>query len=87
MRVSRCGGRASIYLDGAIPGGSSADVAIALRASDMLLFESDPKFAVTFNATASTLQARLQLRRYVAFVNTKPSSICVLTGLPQPSNF
>jgi len=76
-----------IYLDGAIPSGSSADVAIALRASDMLLFESDPKFAVTFNATASTLQARLQLRRYVAFVNTKPSSICVLTGLPQPSNF
>jgi len=75
------------YMDGAIPAGTSADVAIALRCSDMLLYESAPKFAVINEPGSGTLSVRLQLRRYVAFVNTKPSSICVLTGIPAPTGF
>lgn len=78
---------AAIYLDGAITAGTSSDYAVALRATDMLLYESDPGFTVNPNPLSGTLQVRLQLHRYAAFINTKPSSIAVLTNMPQPSGF
>lgn len=77
------------YLSGAIIGATATntDYVIVARVSDMLLYESDPKFAVNVNPLGGTLQARLQLRRYVAFLNFKAASISVVTAIPQPTNF
>jgi HK97 family phage major capsid protein len=75
------------YQDGAIPAGTNADVIIALRPSDLLLYESTPKFSVLPDVLSGTLQVRLRLHRYVAFVIRRPAAITVLTGLAQPSGF
>lgn len=80
-------GATPVYLDGAITAGASADVAIACRPSDMWLWESPPKFAVDQEVLSGTLQARLQLRRYAAFVNAKSSSVCVVTAIPAPTGY
>lgn len=77
-----------VYEAGAIAGGTSSDFIVCCRPSDLLLFESEPKFAVDQQVLAGSLQVRMQLRRYVAFVgNRYPSSISIVTGLTQPSNF
>lgn len=77
------------YLSGGIIGATAtnADYVIVARVSDMLLYESDPKFAVALNPLSSSLEVRLQLRRYVAFLNFKPSSISAVINIPQPTNF
>jgi len=69
-----------VYEDGAIPAGSSADLIISCRPSDMVLFESVPHFSVLTNPTSGTLGVRLQLRRYVACNVQKPTAISVVTG-------
>jgi Phage capsid family len=76
------------YLDGAIPAGASADTAYALRPSEMFLWESEPRFIASVNATAGTLQVRLSLHRYAAaMLDRYPSGIGWLSGLAQPTNF
>lgn len=80
-------GSVPVYLDGAIPAGTNTDVAIACRPSDMWLWESPPKFAVDQAVLSGTLQARLQLRRYAAFVNTRSSAVCVVTAIPAPTGY
>lgn len=77
-----------VWTDGAIPAGTSADTAYALRPSDMFLWESTPKFITAPNPDSGTLQMRLSMHRYVAFVPQRyPAGIGLLTGLPQPTNF
>ena len=77
------------YLSGGIiqAASSSADYILVARMSDMQLFESVPYFTVNQNPLAGTLQVKLSLHRYVAFLNFKPSSIAVVTAIPQPTNF
>lgn len=77
------------YLSGGILSGNAtnADYVIVARVADMLLYESLPKFAVITNSLSGTLGVRLQLRRYVAFLNFKAASIGVVQNLPQPSSF
>lgn len=77
------------YLSGGIiqAASSAADYILVARVTDMLLFESTPKFTVNVNPVAGTLQVKLSLHRYVAFLNFKPSSIAVVTSIPQPTNF
>ncbi len=79
------------YEDGAIPAGTAADVIIGLHlaSADFSLWESTPRLAVATNPLAGTLQDRVQLRRYAAFICTRPSSVVVVsgTGLAQPANF
>ena len=53
----------------------------------MWLWESPPKFAVDQEVLSGTLQARLQLRRYAAFVNSKSSAVCVVTAIPAPTAY
>ncbi len=80
-------GGVPVYLDGAITAGTSADVAITCRPSDMLLYESTEKFAVNPDPMSGTLQVKLQLRRYVAFLVMKASSVCVVIALPAPTSY
>lgn len=77
------------YLSGGIiqAASTAADYVLVARVADMVLYESDPRFVVDLDVLSGTLQARLQLRRYVAFLNFKPSSIAVVTAIPQPTNF
>lgn len=77
-----------VYAAGAIAGGTSADNVYAVRPSDMILFESRERFRVVTQALSGTLQVRIQLRRYVAFIgNTYTNGLGVLKALPQPTNF
>ena len=76
------------YLDGAIPSGTSADDIFAVRPSDMFLWESAPRYITAQNPLSGSLQMKLSLHRYVAFIgNRYPNGIGKLTALPQPSNF
>ncbi len=77
-----------VYLDGAIPAGTSADDVFAIRPSDMFLWESAPRYITAQNPLAGTLQMRLSMHRYVAFIGSRyPSAIAKLSALPAPSNF
>ena len=77
-----------VYLDGSIAAGTSADVAICCRPSDMLLMESDAKFMATLQPLSGTLQVRLSMRKYVAFLPHRyPSSIGQVSAMPQPSGY
>jgi Phage capsid family len=77
-----------VYLDGTIPAGTSADAVYFLRPSDMFLWESTPRTIVTVVPTSATLQVRISLHKYVAFVPQRyPNGIGVLTALPQPTGY
>lgn len=76
-----------VYEDGAIPALANADVIIALRPSDFWLYESTPRFAIDQTVLSGALGVRLQLRRYVNFQIPYPTSVSVVTLLPQPANF
>lgn len=80
---------APVYLSGAvISAATQPDSGYALRPSDMMLFEGDPKMLVSMNSLSGTLQVRLSLRRYVAFVGNRFSGgLAVLKNMPQPTNF
>ena len=76
------------YLDGALPAGTSPDTAVCLRPSDMFLFEGPPRLIVAANPLSATLQIRLSLHRYVAWVPQRyPAGIGVVTNIPAPSNY
>ena len=76
------------YLDGALPAQTNPDVVIACRPSDMFLFEGQPRIMAAANPTSGTLQIRLSLHRYAAFVPHRyPNGISVVTGIPAPAGF
>ena len=76
------------YVAGAIPAGTNSDFIVACRPSDLLLFESTPKFAIDQQVLSGTMQVRMQLRRYVAWIPQRlPSSIAIVNNLVQPSGF
>ncbi len=76
------------YMDGALSAGTAPDTALALRPSDMFLFEGPPRLIVAANPLSASLQIRLSLHRYVAFVSARyPAGIGVVTNIPAPSNF
>ena len=78
----------NVWQSGAIPAGANSDYVVGVRPHDMYLWESTPKVAVVASPLSGTLQARIQLRRYVAFVgNRYPSGIGVINNIPQPSGF
>lgn len=66
---------------------TATDVAVVFRSTDMLLYESTPKFATMPNPLSGTLSIRLQLRKYVAFPILRPGGICCVTALPAPTAF
>ena len=77
-----------VYLDGAIPAGTNADDIFFLRPDDMFLWESNPRTIVAQNPLSGSLQLRLSLHRYVAFIPHRyPNGIGRLSALPQPSNY
>ena len=76
------------YLDGALPAGTSPDAAVCLRPSDMFLFEGAPRVIVTPSSLAGTLQVRLRLHRYVAWVPHRyPTGTGVVTSIPAPNGY
>jgi len=77
-----------VYMDGVIPAGASADTIFACRPSDMFLWESADKFLVTPQPLSGTLQVRISLARYAAFMSSRyPAGIGVMTSVPQPTNY
>lgn len=75
----------AVKLDDAIPTnlgtGLNQDVIIAYRPSDGLLFESAPHARVHLDVLSGTLQARIQLHRYVAaLLGRYPTAVATLQG-------
>ena len=78
------------YAGGAVSGtiGTLADTVYCGRVADTYLFESPPMIQASVNATAGTLQVRLSLHRYVAFVgNLYTSAYGRVTSIPQPTSY
>jgi len=69
--------------------GGTQDVIVACRPSDSMLFESTPRASVQTEVLSGTLQARIQMHRYVAVLHRYPSGIAVLcdTGMTVQSGF
>jgi hypothetical protein len=62
------------------PGGSEDEV-IGLRPSDLLLWESEPQLATFTEPVSGTLEARIRMHTYCAFIGGRwPSGISTLTG-------
>lgn len=74
-----------VYPDDAIPetlgNGANEDLVAAVRPSDLRLWESAPRMLIDRESLSGTLQARLTLRRYVAFIPGRfPSGISIISG-------
>lgn len=69
---------------GSIPtnlGGGTEDVAIVLQASESVLAQRAPSFAVMPDVLSGTLEVRVQARQYAALLaNRQPASIGILSG-------
>jgi hypothetical protein len=77
-----------VYLDGAIPAGTSADTPICCRPSDMMLWESTEKFRVMASPLSGTLQIRLSYHRYVAFLPHRyPTGTGFVSSIAVPTAF
>jgi HK97 family phage major capsid protein len=74
---------------GSFTSGGTQDVIIACRPSDMMLWESQPTTMVGLEVLSGSLQARLQLRAYAAFICRYPTAVTVLggTGLAVQTGF
>jgi HK97 family phage major capsid protein len=74
----------SVYCDDAVTNTAgataNADQIIAVRQSDFLLWEGTPVTNVFLEVLAGTLEARIQIRNYVAFIAAYPSSTATLNG-------
>lgn len=68
---------------------ANQDAIFAVRPTDWMLFESDEHTSVMMEPLSGTLQARIQLTRYAAFVVRYPSGVSYLygEGLKVPSGF
>ena len=63
---------------------NNRDQILALRPSDLVLFESPPTQAVYTDVLSGTMEARIQLRYYAAWIPGRfPSSVCAITGTGQ----
>ncbi len=74
-----------VFLDDAIPAnfgsGGNQDIIIMCRPSDMLVFEGEARTMVGLEVLSGTMQARLQLRNYAAFIGGRyPSGLGVISG-------
>jgi HK97 family phage major capsid protein len=74
-----------VYLDDALPialgAGKNQDRIIACRPSDFMLLESEPKLGVMEDVLSGTLQVRLIMNRYAAFLGGKyPTGISAIEG-------
>lgn len=73
-----------VQLDDAIPrtsgSGGNEERIIACRPSDWLILESERRTQVMTEVLSGTLQARLQMRRYVAAILRRPESVAYLLG-------
>ncbi|RJQ68085.1 phage major capsid protein [Pseudonocardiaceae bacterium YIM PH 21723] len=83
-----------IMADGNIPnnlgGGSNEERIVAMRTSDIFLWEGAMKTRVLPEVLSGTLQVRFQLYNYAAFMaNRRPESISVIsgTGVIAPSGY
>lgn len=83
-----------LLADGNIPanlgGGTNEERVIAARTSDLYLWEGAMRSRVLTEVLSNTLQVRLQVYNYAAFMpNRRPESISVIsgTGLIAPSGF
>jgi HK97 family phage major capsid protein len=78
-----------VYEDGGIPASAYTDPVYAIRPSDFLLLESEPRLTVVPNAGSGTLSEILVYHRYVAFVVQQATAIAVVTGtgFAQPSGY
>lgn len=91
--VGKVGGLPTLT-DGNIPnnlgGGSNEDRAIILRTSDLYLWEGAMRSRVLNEVLSGTLQVRLQVWNYAAFMaDRRPEAIAVIsgTGLIAPTGF
>lgn len=81
-------GRKPVWEAGAIPAGTSADFVVACRPSEHLLFESAPRLTVNVEPDSGTLQVKIRMHRYVAYIPHRyPNGTSVLANIPQPANF
>lgn len=74
-----------VYVDPNVPvnlgAGTNEDRIITARFDDLFLFESDMKSRVLFETDADTLQVRLQVWEYLAFIgNRLPKAIAITSG-------
>ena len=60
--------------------GGNQDAIIACRPNDCFLFESKPRTVVLREVLSGTLQARIQLRGYAAFICRYPAGVSVVSG-------
>jgi len=87
-------GNVPVYLSEGIPTnlgtGENQDTIIACRpGGDMMLWEGDPHLNVFDEVLSGTMQARISLHAYVAFIpHRRPEGICRLagTGMVVPTN-
>jgi len=73
-----------VWVNDAIPrtsGAGQEERIICLRPSDWLILESDRRTSVYTEVMSGTLQARIQMRRYVAALLRQPTSVSYLTGV------
>ena len=73
------------YVDPGLPttngAGTNEDVIVVMRASDLLLFESNIKTRVLPDVGSGTLTVRLQVYRYMAFTAARyPAAISIVSG-------
>lgn len=74
-----------VFLDDAIPAnlgtGANQDQIIACRPSDLLLLEGTPITDVSTEVLSGTLEARIRIRNYVAFIGGRyPTGVSVIGG-------
>lgn len=60
--------------------GANQDTVILCRPSDWLILESESRTSVMTDTLSGTLQARLQMRRYVAALLREPTSVAYTSG-------
>jgi hypothetical protein len=73
-----------VWVNDAIPrtsGAGQEERIICLRPSDWLILESDRRTSVYTEVMSGTLQARIQMRRYVAALLRQPTSVSYLAGV------
>jgi hypothetical protein len=83
-----------LLADGNIPAnlgaGTNEDRVVTLRTSDVFLWEGSMRSRVLAEVLSGTLQVRLQVYNYAAFMpDRRPETISVIsgTGLVAPSGF
>jgi hypothetical protein len=61
--------------------GANQDTILAVRPSDLLLWESQPALSIFTEALSGNLEARIQFRQYAAFIPGRyPAGIAQITG-------